>query len=120
MTKVSPAITRLHKLKIVEEEILRFMRLWEQEYAAYEYTLQQFFTYIALEQEDERAKEEKATKKPWDEQERKPQTFLSEEEKTQMIQDYIAEPNKRGYRKILAVKYNVHEATVYNITKFIK
>lgn len=91
--KVSQKITRLHKLKRMEEEILRFLLSSDQEQPAYKYTLQEFFEYIAIEQDKEKGKEGIHTTDY--NLSRKQQKFLTEEEKTEMIQEYISEPNKR-------------------------
>ena len=51
MYEASYPITRAHKLKRIEEEFLR--RLHKVDKPAYEVTAQQFFTYIAEEQQAE-------------------------------------------------------------------
>lgn len=106
-------ITRLHKLKRVEEEVLRYLRSDDEQKPAYEHTLQQFFEYVAKQKDNEKWVVE------FGKDDRKRQVFLSEQQKTEIMKKYITREKKRGYIKILAQEYNVSETTIHNIIRFI-
>lgn len=91
-------ITRQHKLKRIEEEFLR--RLWTQDVPAYERTAQDFFTYIAEEQqkEEEQRLLTHAKRKHY-------RSRITYEAERILIQEVKSSP--WGHHKDIAEKYNI-------------
>lgn len=91
---MAKAITRMHKLLITEQYVLEFMRQQKPHKPAYEYTLQDFFTYIARQQDKEELKKENRVPQEYS-PERKKQKFLTEQQKTEVMSKYIQKEKKR-------------------------
>lgn len=91
-------ITRIHKLKWIEEEFLKRMRL--SDVPAYQKTAQEFFTYIAEEQqkEEEQRLLTHAKRKHY-------RTRITYEAERMLIQEVELSP--WGHHKDIAKKYNI-------------
>lgn len=106
-------VTRLHKLKRMEEEFLRRMNLDEENRSAYERNAQEFFTFIAQEQEQEQKRSQE--KNPNNKHLR--QGRVPYEMEQHIVMYFRTDQKTRWRQKEIAKSYNISMNQLQTILK---
>lgn len=103
-------ITRLHRLKRIEEEFLRRMQDDKEGRPAYERTAQEFFSRVALEQEEE-------TNKSYQKGRPSFRTRITMKEEKKIAEEFMMMKQTRWAHRKFANKHNI---TIQQLTRIIK